>query len=104
MFVVKTFVSEKHFGLVDRGQRGLEENITVDIKAETSNAVVPTKRPTSFSSVTATHYSPSNLLRTAKRQSHYHHQIQFSQDVRLLTFFRKATGCARFASHLGHDY
>jgi hypothetical protein len=41
MSVVKTFVTEKHFGLVDRGQRGLEQNITVDRKAETSNAVAP---------------------------------------------------------------
>jgi len=52
MFVVKTFVTEKHFGLVDRGQRGVEENITVDIKAETSNAVAPNNPPTSFSGVT----------------------------------------------------
>jgi hypothetical protein len=49
MLVVKTFVSEKHFGLDDRGQRGLEENITVDIKAETSNAVAPTNHLASFS-------------------------------------------------------
>ena len=104
MFVVKTFVSEKHFGLDDRGQRGMEENITVDIKAETSNAVAPAKPPTSFSSVTVLHYFPLYLLRTAKRQSHYSHQIQFSQAVRLLNFFQKATVCARFASHPGHNY
>jgi hypothetical protein len=65
MFVVKTFVSEKHFGLVDRGQKGLEENITVDIKAETSNAVAPTNHPTSFSSITVLHYFPLHLLHTA---------------------------------------
>jgi len=104
MFVVKTFVSEKHFGLVDRGQRGLEENITVDTKAETSNVVAPTNLPISFSSVTVIHYFPLYLLRTAKRQSYYSHQIQFSQVVRLLNFFRKATGCAWFASHPGHVY
>jgi hypothetical protein len=30
--------------------------------------------------------------------------MQFSQAVRLLNFFRKATGCAWFASHPGHVY
>jgi hypothetical protein len=70
MFVVKTVVSEKHFGPVDRGQRGLQENITVDINAETSNAVAPTNLPTSFSSVTVIHYFPLYLSFIAKRQSH----------------------------------
>ena len=91
MFVVKTFVSEKHLSLVDRGQRGMEGNITVDIKAVTSNAFAPTNRPTSFSSVTVLRYFPLYLLRTTKRQYHYSHYFQFFQAVRLLIFFfRKA--------------
>lgn len=104
MSVVKTFVSEKHFGLVYRCQREQEENITVDRKAETSNALVPTIRPTSLNSVTVIHYFPLYLLRTAKRQSYYSLQIQFSQTVKLLNLFRKATGCTRFESHPRHDY
>jgi hypothetical protein len=104
MSVVKTLVSEMHFGLVDRGQRGLKENITLDRKAEISNAVAPTIRPTSPGSVTVIHYFPLYLLRTAKRQSHYSLQIQFFQAARLLNFFWKATGCTWFGSHPRHDY
>jgi hypothetical protein len=86
MSVVKTLVSEKHFGLFDRGQRGMTENITLDGKAETSNAVAPTIRPTSPGSVTVIHYFPLYLLHTAKRQSHYSLQIQFFSSCKTSEF------------------
>jgi len=79
----------------------MEENITVYIKAETSNAVAPTNPPTSFSSVPVLHYCPLHLLRTAKQQSHYSHQIQFSHAVRLLIFSRRRQVALR--SHITLD-